>query len=401
MKRIILHVDVNNAFLSWTAVDQLQHGNQIDIRQRYAVIGGDESLRRGVVLAKSNLCKEKGVVTGESLYMARKKCPYLEVYAANYDLYHNFSDQMYQYLLQYTNMIERYSIDECFLDYTDSKQLFGDPIQLAFRIKDDIKHKFGFTVNVGIGNSKLAAKMASDFSKPDRVHTLFDDEIQDKMWPCPIDDLFMLGKSSAIKLREMGIQTIGDLAKTDRDMLVRKFKSHGKLMWEYANGLDDSEVYYQRKDAKSISNSTVLYEDYKKREECLKILRNLSMDVGRKLREKRMYAGNVSIWIKYSNFVKVSKQMNLENCIHTDHDIYYYSTLLFDSLWNQTQAIRALCVGVGNLKFEYNEQLSLFEQGDVCPKKETDNKLQKVIDEIRDKYGEDKIMYADMFKQKE
>ena len=263
--RIILHIDVNNAFLSWTAIDRLKHGEKIDIRERYAVIGGDEETRRGIVLAKSNLCKMRGVTTGESLYMARRKCPYLEVYKGNREVYKKYSDLMYEYLFEYTNVIERYSIDECFLDYTYSINLFGDPIKIAYKIKDDIKNKFGFTVNVGIGNNKLQAKMASDFSKPDKVHTLFEHEIKTKMWNLPIDDLFMLGRSSASKLRELGFKTIGDIACSDIDFLIKQFKSHGKMMWEFANGIDNSEVSYIEHDAKSISASTVLPYNYNNR----------------------------------------------------------------------------------------------------------------------------------------
>ena len=400
MKRIILHIDVNNAFLSWTAIDRLRHGEKIDIRERYAVIGGDEESRRGIVLAKSNLCKSRGVITGESLYMARKKCPYLEVYGANRKVYKEFSDKMYEYLLNYTNIIERYSIDECFLDYTYSIQLFGDPLKLAYKIKEDIKQKFGFTVNVGIGNNKLQAKMASDFSKPDKVHTLFEEEVKEKMWPLPISELFMLGKSSAAKLKEMGIDTIGELANTDIQILMKKFKSHGKLMWEFANGMDTSEVSYQSREAKSISSSTVLPFNYSNREECFLVLKELSLEVGKKLRNDSLYAKNVSIWIKYSNFIKVSKQMVLENAISTDQEIYQYATILFDKLWNKEDYIRALCVGVGSLSNRHDQQLSLFDIGTQKVSNKTDEKLQKAIDEIRKKYGNDKIMYADMMKKK-
>ena len=401
MKRIILHIDVNNAFLSWTAVDMLKNGSKIDIRNKYAVIGGDEESRKGVVLAKSNLCKNKGVVTGESLYIARRKCPYLEVYSGNRDVYKKYSDLMYEYLLQYTNIIERYSIDECFLDYTYSVNLFGEPLKIAYKIKEDIKKKLGFTVNVGIGNNKLQAKMASDFSKPDKVHTLFDEDIKNKLWVLPLDNLFMLGKSSAVKLREMGLNTIGDIANYDVNILIKKFKSHGKLIWEFANGIDNSEVCYMENDAKSISASTVLPYNYSNRDEMLKILRNLSMEVGKKLRKNGMYAKNVSIWIKYSNFIKVSKQMNLNNVIHTDSDIFNNSILLFDKLWNKEDNVRGLCVGVSNLKHSNDRQLSLFEF--VQPKEDKsikDDKLQKTLDNIRKKYGNDKIIYADMIKKK-
>ena len=400
MKKVILHIDVNNAFLSWTAVDMLKNGSKIDIRNRYAVIGGDEDSRRGVVLAKSNLCKSKGVITGESLYMARRKCPYLEVYKGNREVYKKYSNLMYEYLLQYTNIIERYSIDECFLDYTYSINLFGDPIRIAYKIKEDIKTKFGFTVNVGIGNNKLEAKMASDFSKPDKVHTLFDEEIKNKLWPLQLENLFMLGKSSASKLREMGFKTIGDIANSDINILIKCFKSHGKLMWEFANGIDNSEVCYLDHDAKSISSSTVLPYNYSNRDEILKVMKSLSMDVGKRLRESGMFAKNISIWIKYSNFVKVSKQINLDNVIHTDNDIYNNSVILFDKLWNKEDNVRGLCVGVSNFKNSNDRQLSLFDIDKTNEKKSIkDDKLQKVLDELRNKYGEDKIGYADMIKK--
>ena len=221
MDRIILHIDVNNAFLSWTAVYMLKKGYKYDIRNRYAIIAGDESQRRGIVLAKSNPCKKKGVVTAEAIYSARRKCPYLEIYKPNYKLYKYFSDKMYNYLCQYTDIIERYSIDECFLDYTGSMELFGDPVKIAYKIKDDIYRMFGFTVNVGVGNNKLLAKMASDFEKPNKVHTLFSNEVEEKMFPLKVDDLFMIGKASSKKLHEMGINTIEELANYDVDMLTR------------------------------------------------------------------------------------------------------------------------------------------------------------------------------------
>ena len=401
-KRIILHVDVNNAFLSWTAVDKLNKGEKVDIRNRYAVIGGDENARRGIVLAKSNLCKQKGVVTAEPLFQARKKCPYLEVYSGDYKLYRDFSNKMYNYLLKYTNIIERYSVDECFLDYTNSGELFGNPIKTAYQIKEDIKKQFGFTVNVGVGNNKLEAKMASDFSKPDQVHTLFDEEVKTKMWPLPIEDLFMLGKSSSKKLRELGINTIGELANQDINFLIKNFKSHGKLMWEYANGIDNSPVEFEYRDAKSISNSTVLPHDYKNREEIIKVLKELTLSVGKRLRKTGFYAKNVNIWLKYNDFKKVSKQMNIENSINTDDEIIHYVIILLDKLWDKTTPIRSLSVGVGNLSTSHDKQLSLFDNKEhTYKRKDLNDKLQKTIDEIKKKFGNDKIVYADMIEEKD
>ena len=198
MPRIIFHIDVNNAFLSWSAIYLLQHGYKQDIRKIPAVIGGDESARKGIVLAKSPIAKKYGIVTAETLYSARNKCKSLQVFPPNYTFYKEQSKKLYNYLASYTPLIEQYSIDECFLDLTGTTLLYGnDYVLLAHKIKDEIKEKFGFTVNVGIGENKLCAKMASDFEKPDKVHTLYLNEIETKMWPLKVNDLFMLGKSSA------------------------------------------------------------------------------------------------------------------------------------------------------------------------------------------------------------
>ena len=402
MERYILHVDVNNAFLSWTAVDMLKRGENIDIREIPAVIGGDEERRSGIVLAKSPIAKKFGIVTGEPIYFAKKKCASIEIFPCDFKLFNYYSDELYKILLEYTDKIERFSIDECFLDMTE--YLCGkDIFSIAKEINKRVKEELGFTVNIGVANNKLLAKMASDFTKPDKVHTLFDEEIKNKMWNLPIEDLFMLGKSSASKLREMNIKTIGELARMDVNELIRKFKSHGKLMWEFANGIDNSEVYYLEKDAKSISSSTVLPYNYNERNQCLKILKSLSSEAGRKLRDKGMYAKNVSIWIKYSNFIKVSKQISLNNRIHIDEDIYKYSILLFDKLWDKESYIRGLCVGVSDFSSIHDKQLSLFDENNFNrntneKKDEENSKLQKAIDEIRVKYGNDKIMYADMIK---
>ena len=395
MERIILHVDVNNAFLSWTAVWMLKNGSKIDIRNRYAIIGGDETERRGIVLAKSNLCKKKGVVTAEAIYSARRKCPYLEVYKPNFEIYKYFSDKMYEYLCTYTDIIERYSIDECFLDYTGSRNLFGEPIKLAYKIKDDIYNKFGFTVNVGIGNNKLLAKMASDLKKPNKVHTLFIDEIESKMHPLPIEDLFMIGKSSSKRLRDMGINTIGKLASTNRDELVKRFKSMGMMMHNFANGIDDSPVHYEREAAKSISASTVLAYNYKDINKIKDVIMTLSMDVGKKLRDNKMYADTVGIWIKYNYFDKISRQEKVEFSISSDDDIYSNAFRIFNALWNREDGIRSICVFISGLSASRKKQLSLFDM-DNDNNNFDDNKLQSVIDNIRDKYGSDIIKFANV-----
>ena len=400
-ERIILHIDCNNAFLSWTAVNMLHNGSKIDIRKRYSVIGGDEALRKGVVLAKSIPCKSKGVTTGEPLYTARRKCPYLEVYRPDFKIYKRYSDMMYTYLCNYSDKIERYSIDECFVDYTDSYKLFGDPIKIAYKIKDDIKNNFGFTVNVGIGNNKLLAKMASDFSKPDKVHTLFSSQIKDKMWPLKVSELFMIGRASSKKLIDLGITTIGELANSDEDFLIRHFKSMGKLMWNYANGIDYSEVESDYGNPKSISTSEVLPYNYSNIEDIYRELKRLSIDTGKRLREKKMYAPNVSIWVKFHDFSKISKQVTLDNLINSDEDIYNNAVKLFNKIWNNDsdKKVRGLCVGVSNLTDVYKVQLSIFGNENI--KNEKNDHLQKTLDNIKKKYGDKSITYADTLKKKD
>lgn len=234
MERQILHVDVNNAFLSWTAVEKLKNGEEIDIRNIPSVIGGDEQKRSGIVLAKSMKAKECGVVTGETLYQARKKCPNLQVFSSEFKVYRKYSNLLYNLLLEYTDKIERYSIDECFLDMTNFL-INSTLLEKAKEISKRVKEELGFTVNIGVAHNKLLAKMASDFEKPDKIHTLFENEIESKMWALPVKELFMLGRKTAPKLYNMRIKTIGDLAKADKTILIKLFGKHGNMMWEYAN----------------------------------------------------------------------------------------------------------------------------------------------------------------------
>lgn len=395
MDRIILHIDVNNAFLSWTAVYLLKTGFKKDIRKEYAVIGGNEQLRKGVVLAKSDLAKRCGITTGEPLFQARKKCPYLKVYPTNHKIYRYYSNLMYQYLKQYTPDIERYSIDECFLDYTKSKMLFGEPINVAQKIKNDIKKLFGFTVNIGIGPNKLCAKMASDFEKPDKIHTLYYHEIETKLWPLPVSDLFMIGKQTTKKLHELKINTVFELAHSDINFLYSHFKSAAQTMWNYANGIDNSIVESTKKDPKSISMTTVLPYDYQKKEELLFVIKKLSMEVGRKLRKQNKYANMLVINIKYKDFSKISKQQKTKQSINSDDDIYREASQIFCALWN-LEKVRSLTVGVGDLDSQKKIQLSIFEYQNYQP---IDSNLQELMSVINQKYGENKIVYGNLLKK--
>ncbi len=294
MEKQILHVDVNNAFLSWTAVDMLEKGANTDIRQIPSIIGGDESKRAGIVLAKSQKAKECGIKTAETIYMAKTKCKNLQIFPPNYSVYRKYSDKLYKLLSEYTEKIERFSIDECFLDMTNYLAN-STLLEKAKEINKRVREELGFTVNVGVAHNKLLAKMASDFTKPDRVHTLFEEEIPIKMWPLNVSELFMLGRKTVPKLNNMQIKTIGELAKCDVKTLSKKFGKHGVQMWEYANGIDKSEVNYKKEKPKGIGNSITLPRDIRTTEELEEILLRITEQVTFRLRKNNMLAKTVNV----------------------------------------------------------------------------------------------------------
>ena len=390
MERQILHVDVNNAFLSWTALDMLKHGSEMDIRDIPAVIGGDESKRSGIVLAKSTKAKECGVKTAETIYQARIKCPGLKVFPSNFKVYRQFSNQLYQLLLEYTDKIERFSIDECFLDMTH--YLMNDTLlNKGKEINRRVKEELGFTVNVGVAHNKLLAKMASDFTKPDRVHTLFENEIPSKMWTLPVSELFMLGKRTVPKLYNMQIKTIGDLAKTNKKVLQDKFGKHGIIMWEYANGMDNSEVKYQKEKPKGIGNSVTLPEDISNIDKLEEILLALTEQVTYRLRKQKMLARVVNVQLRNKDFVDTSHQRKLPNATASTKEIFMYAKELLEQMYRKGTPIRLIGVRVDDLTDTEEMQISLF-QDEV--KNQKQEKLDKTIDQLKEKYGYNLITRA-------
>lgn len=389
MERQILHVDVNNAFLSWTAVDMLKKGSKLDIREIPSVIGGDENRRSGIVLAKSPKAKMFGISTGETLYQARIKCPGLQVYPMNYKLYKESSNKLYQLLLQYTDKIERFSIDECFLDMTNC--LLGDTLlNKAYEINKRVKNELGFTVNVGVAHNKLLAKMASDFTKPDRVHTLFEEEIPSKMWPLPVSDLLMLGRKTIPKLYNMRIKTIGELAKTDKQLMIKKFGKHGLMMWEYANGIDNSEVQYQYEKPKGVGNSTTLPMDVNDISKLEEILLALTEQVTYRLRRYNLLANVVNVQLRTKDFEDKSHQRKLPEATSSTKEIYAEAKELLHEMYIPGTSIRLIGMRVDNLIEKDELQLSLFSHQD----NEKQEKLDKVVDELKQKYGYNSVTRA-------
>ncbi|MBQ5675379.1 MAG: DNA polymerase IV [Lachnospiraceae bacterium] len=403
MSRIIFHIDVNSAFLSWSAVEKLKNGSDVDIREIPSIIGGDEASRHGIVLAKSVSAKKYGVTTGEPVAAALRKCANLVMEPPNHQMYREYSRQLMDYFKTYTPDIEQLSVDECFLDYTPIAHLYGEPTDFANRLKNEVKEKFGYTVNIGISEVKILAKMASDFQKPDRVHTLWKSEIQKKMWPLPVSELYMVGKSSLPKLRNLGIRTIGDLAGMSPEILEAHFKSFGKLIWENANGIGSDVVESEETAAKGVGNSTTLREDVTDADNAKKVLLSLAESVSGRLRKHEFLAGNVAVEIKYANFTKCSHQAPFLTPTNATSKIYELSCLLFDELWDGSP-VRLLGIRCSKLQ-DVGEpvQMSLFdmefpekENGKTAmskvPNREKLEKLDKAMDSIKKRFGDGAIV---------
>ncbi len=389
MERQILHVDVNNAFLSWTAVDMLKQGSQIDIREIPAIIGGDESKRSGIVLAKSMKAKECGVKTAETIYQARLKCPNLKIVESNFKIYRKYSDALYKLLLEYTDKIERFSIDECFLDMTN--YLMKDTlINKAKQISKRVKEELGFTVNIGVSNNKLLAKMASDFTKPDKIHTLYKEEIPKKMWKLPISELFMLGKKTVPRLYNLQINTIGDLAKQDKQMLEKKFGKHGIMIWEFANGIDNSEVKYQKENPKGVGNSVTLPQDISDTKKLEEILLALTEQVTYRLRRYDLLANTVNVQLRTKEFENISHQGKLMVATASTKEIYQKAKQLLEQMYQRGMSIRLIGVRVDDLVKRKEQQLSLFQN----EQSEKQEKLDKAIDQLKERYGYHSITRA-------
>ena len=408
MQQIIFHIDVNSAFLSWTAVEQLKNGAEEDLRMIPSIIGGNQESRHGVVLAKSIPAKKYGIVTGEPVANAFRKCPNLVMAPPNHKMYTEYSKRLMQFLREnYTDEIEQVSVDECYMNFTGIAHRYASPVAAAFEIKDAVYKEFGFTVNVGISVNHLLAKMASDFEKPNKVHTLFPEEIPAKMWPLPVLELYMAGKSSVEVLHKLEIRTIGELAKTDPDLLELHLKSHGRTLWEFANGKAGDKVVRERVENKGIGNSTTLPKDVTEEEEARKVLLWLSETVGRRVRKEGMKAKMVSVEIKYNTFQSVSHQKQLQRATNADKVIYETACELFHELWNG-HPIRLLGIRTSKLVDEAEpEQMSIFDLESVSNqnmvkqeirKNEKQEKLDKAVDQIRKKYGEGAIVRGSLKK---
>lgn len=391
LKNIVMHIDVNSAFLSWQAAYNNQIGIEDDIRNVPSVIGGNEKSRHGIVLAKSIPAKKMGIKTGESLMEARQKCKNLLIIPPNYELYIKASRSLRELFKKYSPQVDVFSIDECFLNFTGTERLYKDPEDLAYEIKEKIKKEFGFTVNVGISVNKLLAKQASEFLKPDKVHTLYPEEIKDKLWPLPVEELFMVGRRTKPKLNMIGIYTIKDLANSDYELLSSVLKSHGRLIYNYAWGRDDS--LFTRKSElpfKGVGNGSTIHFDVEDSVTAHKILLSLVETTSKRLRDANMQCRVVSVGIKNKDFGYLSHQRKMLTFTNSTYEIFQNIRELFDEAWDG-KPIRHLNIRFTDLEVAHKKQITLF-QTEYSKKME---KLDVTIDSIREKYGKYSVIRAE------
>lgn len=390
MERLIFHIDVNSAFLSWEATRRVMEGGD-DLRMIPSAIGGDREKRTGVILAKSIPAKKFGVKTGEPVGMALRKCPQLVLAKPDHLLYEQCSKAFTDICREYAPVVEKFSIDECFLDMTGTSRLYADPIALAHTMKDRIRDELGFTVNVGIGSNKLLAKMASDFEKPDKVHTLFSHEIAAKLWPLPVSELFTVGQATAQRLEKARIGTIGDLAHCDMQLLHSLFGSKtARHLHSYSNGIDHSPVLSQREEAKGYSISTTLETDVKTFDQAHKILMALADSVAARMRGDGARAYCIAVTIRSNEFKNRSHQQKLENATDITSEIYTLAKKLFNELWDGITPLRLLGIALTDITKEEPVQISLFADEN----REKARKLDQTMDALRSKYGSGTIIRA-------
>lgn len=394
-RRVIFHIDVNSAFLSWESVYRLsQDPTALDLRNITSVVGGDQSSRHGIVLAKSISAKSYGIVTGEPLARALRKCPGLTVVPSRFEVYVEYSDKLIALLEDYSPDIEKFSIDEAFLDMTETIHLFGEPMEVAARIRERIKALLGFTVNIGVASNKLLAKMASDFQKPDKCHSLWTEEVPVKMWPLPVRELLFVGQAAEKKMAALGIHTIGSLAHCD----VRLLRSHlgrkyADLIHNYACGIDDDPVAEKAPVYKGYGNSTTLSRDVSDYETACQVLLSLCETVGARLRSDRVVCNCICVELRDWQFHNQSHQMTLHAPTDSTSVIYQNACNLLKDFWDFTP-VRLIGVRTSRISDDSYCQMSLFNTG----KEQKMEQFEKTVDRIRGKYGTDSIKRASFLK---
>ncbi len=399
--RVIFHVDANSAFLSWSAAYRVKVlGEKTDLRDIPSVVAGDKASRHSIILAKSAPAKKYGIQTGEPLFQALEKCPELVVVPPDYPLYVEASRHFVAILRQFSPVVEQYSIDEAWVDMTGTQRLFGEPRLAAEQLRRRIWEELGFTVNVGISSNKLLAKMAGDFEKPNKVHTLFPEELEAKFWPLPVRDLFLVGAATERKLKQLGIYTIGDLARAEESLLKRRLGKHGQTIWHFANGRNADLVAPEPAENKGYSNSVTTARDVTDHPQGYKVLLSLCETVAMRLRKDGKCSSCISIHLRTNAFAHYSHQAMLHNATNITEEIFRVCCRLLDEAWDGIIPLRQLGVQVTRLAQEPYQQLDLFSE--LTPRQyEKKLCLNETVDALKDKYGEDIIRRAKFAREPE
>ena len=388
MERVIFHVDVNSAFLSLSAAYRLRVlGETLDLREIPSAVAGNRETRQGVILAKSQPAKKCGVQTGEPIYRALQKCPNLMLVPPDYGMYVEASRHFTALLRQIAPVVEQYSIDEAWADMSGTEGLYGSPVAAAEMLRQKIFDELGFTVNIGISSNKLLAKMAGDFEKPNKVHTLFPWEIERKLWTLPVRELFMVGAATERKLHLLGVDTIGQLALADPDMLVRKLGKPGLMLWHSANGRY-SDILQPVPDAnKGYSNATTLAQDVTDSAHAYRVLLSLCETVAMRMRRDGVSARRVAVHLRTADFVDFSHQTTLQNITDSTEELFQTACRVFDAAWDGKTPLRQLGVQVSRLEERGARQYDLFSVAEGGSY-ERRAKLDNTVDDLREKYGE-------------
>ena len=392
--RVIFHVDANSAFLSWTAAYKVKVlGEERDLRDIPSVVAGDKASRHSIILAKSGPAKKYGIQTGEPLFLALEKYPDLVVVPPDYELYVEASRHFVNMLRQFSPVVEQYSIDEAWVDMTGTERLWGAPRLAAEQMRQRILDELGFTVNIGISSNKLLAKMAGDFEKPNKVHTLFPEEIPDKFWPLPVRDLFLVGAATERKLKMMGIRTIGELAHADCALLRKRLGKHGETIWHFANGRNADAVTPEPAENKGYGNSTTTAQDVVNAEQAHQVLLSLCETVASRMRRDGKCGSCLCVHLRTNEFHSFSHQAVLNGSTNITSEIFEAACRVFDEAWDGITPLRQLGVQMTRLSGEPYQQFDFFS-GLTPEQYEKKLKLDETVDALRDKFGEDVIRRA-------
>lgn len=387
MDRTILHCDCNSFFAS---VETVLNPQYRDVPM--AVCGSQED-RHGIVLAKNDLAKKYGIVTAETVYSAKRKCPTLVIASPHYDQYERYSKLVNAIYSDYTDKVEPFGIDESWLDVTASKRIFGSGEEIAEQIRQRVKRELGLTVSIGVSFNKVFAKLGSDYKKPDAITVISRENFKQIAFPLPVSDLLYVGRRTTDELLKIGVQTIGDLANTSPDMLKHKFGKMGELLFSYANGLDESPVGVDiNHEAKSISNGFTFRHDLVTREDCRVGIDFLCEEIGSKLRSKSLKCNTVSLTIKDTRLKTIQRQRMLKNASDINREISALAYEILTEEWCENIPIRMLTVSVTGLVDASSSftQLDLFCE-DAATSRDKDRKREETVDAIRKRFGTSSI----------